>query len=67
MHVLAAAIAGARSVDRSEVLENLRTQESFAPVTSTMWWDEQGTLMYGMVGIYELRGKTWELRSRSDR
>src|SRR5690606_38083505 len=67
MYVLAAGIAGARSVDRGEILANLRKQESFAPVTSTMRWDEQGEQIYGMVGIYELRDRVWELRSRSDR
>lgn len=67
MYVLAAGIAGARSVDRAEILANLRKQESFAPVTSTMRWDELGEQVYGMVGIYELRDRVWELRSRSDR
>ena len=67
MHVLAAGIAGARSVDRSKVLTNLRKQESFAPVTSTMRWNEQGEQVYGTVGIYELRSGRWELRTRSDR
>jgi branched-chain amino acid transport system substrate-binding protein len=67
MYVLKTAIQAAQSADRKKILEALRKIEAFAPVTNTMRWDDKGEQRYGTVGIYELRGGKWELRTRSDR
>ena len=64
-YVLADAIRAAQSVDRKGVLEALRKLEGRAPVTGTMRWDAKGEQSFGAVGIYQLRGSEWRLRSRS--
>jgi branched-chain amino acid transport system substrate-binding protein len=66
-YVLKTAIQAAQTVDRKKVLEALRKVEAFAPVTNTMRWDDKGEQRFGTVGIYELRGGKWDLRTRSDR
>lgn len=65
MHVLAGAIRAAKSADRKAVLTALRGLEGLAPVTGTMRWDKTGEQSFGAVGIYQLRGPDWRLRTRS--
>ena len=64
-YVLTSAIRSAKSADRKAVLASLRSLEGFAPVTGTMRWDAKGEQAFGAVGIYQLRGSDWRLRSRS--
>ncbi len=64
-YVLASAIRAARSGGRKEVLSALRGMEGYAPVTGSMRWDAKGEQSFGAVGIYQLRGAEWKLRSRS--
>lgn len=64
-YVLTGAIRAAKSADRKKVLAALRSLEGYAPVTGTMRWDAKGEQSFGAVGIYQLRGAEWKLRSRS--
>lgn len=64
-YVLSDAIRSAKSADRKAVLTALRSLEGRAPVTGTMRWDAKGEQSFGAVGIYQLRGSDWQLRSRS--
>lgn len=64
-YVVADAIRAAKSADRKAVLDALRKLEGRAPVTGTMRWDAKGEQSFGAVGIYQLRGSEWRLRSRS--
>lgn len=64
-YVLGNAIRAAKSADRKKVLSALRSLEGYAPVTGTMRWDAKGEQSFGAVGIYQLRGSEWKLRSRS--
>ena len=64
-YVLTGAIRAAKSADRKKVLAALRSLEGYAPVTGTMRWDAKGDQSFGAVGIYQLRGAEWKLRSRS--
>jgi branched-chain amino acid transport system substrate-binding protein len=64
-YVLTSAIRAAKSGDREKVLAALRSLEGYAPVTGTMRWDAKGEQSFGAVGIYQLRGDEWKLKSRS--
>lgn len=64
-YVLTGAIRASKSADRKKVLAALRSLEGYAPVTGTMRWDAKGEQSFGAVGIYQLRGGEWKLRSRS--
>jgi branched-chain amino acid transport system substrate-binding protein len=64
-YVLSSAIRAAKSADRKKVLWALRNVEGYAPVTRTMRWDANGEQKFGAVGIYQLRGDQWTLRSRA--
>lgn len=64
-YVLTGAIRAAKSADRKKVLASLRSLEGYAPVTGTMRWDAKGEQTFGAVGIYQLRGDEWKLKSRS--
>ncbi|MBB5206060.1 branched-chain amino acid transport system substrate-binding protein [Inhella inkyongensis] len=65
IHLVAEALSRNGSLDRTKLLERLKTFEGHAPVTSLMRMGEDGEQRSGAVGIYTLSKGQWELSVRS--
>lgn len=66
MYVLASAIRRAESADPATIVSTLHKIGGYAPVTGSMKWDDKGEQLYGVIGVYNVRGDKWELQMRSD-
>ena len=66
MYVLAAAIRRGESTKPADIVQALHKIDGFAPVTSSMKWDERGEQRYGVIGVYAAQPKGWESQVRSD-
>jgi branched-chain amino acid transport system substrate-binding protein len=66
VHVLAAAIKQAKSVDGAKLVPALKSVDALAPVTSTMRFGPDGEQRYGSVSVYQLNRGQWFLLTRSD-
>lgn len=66
VHVLAAAMKQAKSVDGAKLVQALKTVDALAPVTSTMRFGADGEQRYGSVSVYQLNRGQWFLLTRSD-
>lgn len=66
VYVVADAIARNRSVDRTRLLERLKSFDGLAPVTNTMRFAEDGEQRYAAIGVYSLAEGRWKPLMRSD-
>ncbi|MFO1336736.1 MAG: branched-chain amino acid ABC transporter substrate-binding protein [Burkholderiaceae bacterium] len=66
VHVLAAAIKQAKSVDGAKLVPALKSVDALAPVTSSMRFADDGEQRYGSVSVYQLNRGAWFLLTRSD-
>jgi branched-chain amino acid transport system substrate-binding protein len=66
VHVLAAAMKQAKSVEGAKLVQALKTVDALAPVTSTMRFGADGEQRYGSVSVYQLNRGQWFLLTRSD-
>ena len=66
VYLVADAIERQGSVDRIDLLKELKHLDSYGRVTGSMRFEPDGEQRYGMVAVYQLDKGAWALRMRSD-
>lgn len=64
--VLVEAMRKARAAGGEALVRALKRVDAYAPVTSSMRFDDHGEQRYGAIGVYLVRSGGWQVVARSD-
>ncbi len=67
VYLVADAMSRNASVDKTQLLETLKSFDGNCPMTNSMRFGQDGEQRYGAVAVYQLRGGAWDPLMRSDR
>ena len=67
VYLVADAMSRNASVDKTQLLETLKSFDGNCPMMNSMRFGQDGEQRYGAVAVYQLRGGAWDPLMRSDR